>query len=147
MKNIAISSRIIRVVYQFALPAITIIFLLIVSQNMKRPLFLASFGWDLFARIWIILGYCSLYIRLSDLEKYMFRVYRIMNDHSNEDNLPWNRRNIFLGSLLGVVSIPFTWWIIQFFLPKFSEASWLLALATGVILSIPMMIWRSKLVL
>ena len=147
MGNTEISARVIRLVYRFVLPAITIIFLLIGSQVMKRPLFLGSLGWDLFARVWIILSFCFLYLRLSDLEKYMFRVYRITIDHSNDNDLPLNRRNIFVGTLLGIASIPFTWWIIQFFLPMFSGVGWLLALANGILISIPMMIWRNKLVL
>jgi hypothetical protein len=147
MKNTEITSRVIRVVYRFVLPAITLIFLLIVSSSIKRPLAFGSLGGDFFVRGWIILAFCSLYIRLSDLGRYMFKVYRITIDHSNDNDLPLNWRNIFVGILLGVASIPFTWWIVQFFLPLFSGLSWLLAFANGVLISIPMMLWRNELML
>lgn len=147
MKNVEINSLLIRVVYRFVLPAITLIFLLIVSSGMERPLAFGSLSGDIFIRVLLILSYCSLYIRLSDLEKYMFKIYHTAIDHSNDNNFPWNWRNIFLGILLGVASVPFTWWIVQFFLPLFSGISWLLAFANGVLISIPMMLWRNELVL
>jgi len=147
MKNSKMSSRVIRVLYGLVLPAFAIALLLIVSQIMKRPLFLDSFGLDLFARIWIAFSFCLLYLRLSDLDRYMFRVYRIQINHSNDDELSLNWRNVFWGVLLGVVSVPFTWWIIRFFLPGFSGMGGLLAFLHGLLLSIPMIIRRNKLVL
>jgi hypothetical protein len=147
MKNSEITSQVLRVVYRFLLPGITLIFLLIVSSRMNRPLAFGSPVGDFFVRGCVILAFCSLYIRLSDLGRYMFKVYRITIDHSTDNDLPLNWRNIFLGILLGVTSIPFTWWIVQFFLPLYSDTSWLLALANGVFISIPMMLWRNKLVL
>jgi len=147
MKNSEMSSRVIRVFYGLVLPAFAIALLLIVSQIMKRPWFLGSFGLDLFARIWLAFSFCLLYLRLSDLDRYIFRVYRIQINHSNDDELPWNWRNVFWGVLLGVVSVPFTWWIIRFFLPGFSGMGGLLAFLHGLLLSIPMIIRRNKLVL
>ena|SRR5215211_3108282 len=147
MQNSEISLRLIRVLYGFVLPAFIVLFLLIVSQFMKRPWFLSSFGLDLFARIWVTLSFFSLYVRLSDLDKYMFKVYRIEIDHSNDDALPLNWRNVFWGVLLGAVSIPFTWWIIQFFLPSFSGIGGLLAFLHGLLISIPMIIRRNPLAL
>jgi hypothetical protein len=147
MKNFRMTSRAILVLYRFVLPACTVILLLIVSQNVKRPLFLGSQGWDIFARIWILFMFCLLYMRLSDLERYMFKTYGIKIDHLKDDESSLNWRNMFWGILLGVVSIPITWWTIQVFLPFLSEMSWLLALLHGLLLSIPMAIWRNKLVL
>ena len=147
MKSFRISSQAILVLYRFVLPVCALILLLIVSQNTERPLFLGLQGWDLFARIWILFMFCLLYVRLSDLERYMSKTYGMKIDHSKDNELPWNRRNIFLGILLGVVSIPFTWWTIQVFLPFLSAVSWLLALFHGFLISIPMAIWRNELVL
>jgi hypothetical protein len=144
MKNYEISSRVIFIVYRFVLPAFILIFLLIVSQNLKRSLFLGSLGLDIFARIWIILGFYFTYIRLSDLDKYMFRKYGMEFDNSNNYSLPLNWQNIFWGSMHGILSIPITWWTIQVFLPIFSNISWLLALFHGMLLSIPIIIRRTK---
>jgi hypothetical protein len=147
MRNFEKSSRAIRVFYRLVLPACIFILLLIVSQTMERSFFRASQGLDLFTRIWIIFSFCLLYVRLSDLERYMFRTYGIKIDHSQDQALSLNWRNILLGSLLGVVSIPFSWWIIQVFLPNFSGVSWLLAVLHGLLLSFPMLIWRNRLVM
>ena len=147
MKNSELSSRVIRVLYGFVLPAFAIVLLLAISQIMKRSWLLGSFGLDLFARIWVAFSFCFLYLRLSDLDKYMFRVYRVETDHSNDDALPLNWRNVFWGILLGVLSIPFTWWVIKFFLPSFSAIGGLLAFLHGLLLSIPMVIRRNQLVL
>jgi hypothetical protein len=146
MKNSETSSQARVVIYRFILPACTIISLLIISQIMKRTLFLGSPGWDLFARIWIGFSFCYLYILLSDLDKYMFRVYRIKTDPSNDHNVPVNWQNFIFGSMLGIISIPFTWWIVEFFLPIFSAVGWLIALCNGVLLSIPIILRRSKFV-
>jgi hypothetical protein len=147
MKSFKISSQAILVLYRFLLPACALILLLIVSQNTKRTLFLGSQGWDLFARIWILFMFCLLYVRLSDLERYMSKTYGMKIDHSKDNESPLSKRNIFWGILLGVVSLPLTWWTIQVFLPFLSEVSWLLALFHGFLISIPMAIWRNELVL
>jgi hypothetical protein len=147
MKSSETPPQVILIVYRFVLPVGLLVFLLIVSQNVERPLFLGSQGLDLFARVWILLSFGLLYVRLSDLGRYMFRTYGIQTDHAKNHELPLNWRNILLGSLLGVVSMPFTWWIIQAFLPIFSGMSWLLAGLHGLVLSIPMAIWRNRLVL
>ena len=147
MKDFKTFSRVIFVLYRFVLPACILFFLLIVSQNLKRPLFLGSLGFDFFARIWIAFGFCYLYIVLSDIDGYIFRAYRIHTENSNDHNLPINWRNIILGCTLGAISIPITWWVIQFFLPIFSSISWLLALFDGLLLSFPIIVRRNKFIL
>ena len=146
VKNSEVSSRVIFISYKFLLPACTLILLLVISQNLKRSLYGGSQGFDLFVRIFIIFGLCSAYIRLSDLDKYMFKTYSIKIDHSNDNNLPMNWRNIISGSLFGILSIPLTWWIIHVFLPIFSGTSLFLALLHGFILSFPIIFRRKTLV-
>jgi hypothetical protein len=147
MKNSKIASRTISIIYGRVLPAFAVLFLLIVSQFIKRPWFLGSFGLDLFARIWVTFSFCVLYIRLSDLDQYMFKMYRIEMEDLNNDALPLNWRNVFWGVLGGVMSIPLTWWVIQFFLPSFSSISGPLAFLHGLLISIPIIIRRNQLVL
>ena len=140
-------SRTIPILYRFILPIVVVFLLLIVSPSLKRPLFLASLGTDIFARVWIILGYCSVYLRLSDLDRYMLKLYSIKINNQLDNESPMNRRNIIIGSILGVISVPITWWVIQFFLPIFSDISILLALLHGFLLSAPIIIRRKNLVL
>lgn len=140
-------SRTIPLLYRYILPIVVVFLLLIISPNLKRPLFLDSLGIDIFARIWIIFGYCSVYLRLSDLDRYMLKLYSIEINNQLDNESPTNWRNIILGSILGIISVPITQWVIQFFLPIFSDIGILLALLHGFLLSAPVVIRRKKLVL
>lgn len=127
--------------YRWVLPAIIIFCLFILSPKMGRPLALESRGFDFFARLGIALGYCSLYINLSDIDKYLFKRYRVIADEVHNNAL-LNYRNILLGILLGAVSVPFTWWIIQYFLPYWSTQSWMIATFHGLVLAYPIVVRR-----
>ena len=137
-------SRILSFFYKIVWPVCTIILLLVISQNMNRPLFLGSFALDLMARIWIGFSYCYVYIILSNLERYNFWIYGIKRENLDANNTLFNWRNIALGVMFGTISTPLTWWVIQFFLPTFKDVSWFLAILHGFLLSIPIIVQRNK---
>jgi hypothetical protein len=144
MKNTDVFSRMLLLLYRFILPSCTLFLLLIVSNNLERPLFLGSMALDLLARIWIAFGYCYISIVLSDIDKYMLRIYRLRVESSIEPNSPTNWQNIIIAGMLCIVSVPITWWVIQFFLPIFSGTDWLFALLEGLLLSAPIAFRRKK---
>ena len=134
--------RITTIVYRFLLPACILISLLFISLRLERNLFLGSLILDWIARIWISLGFSYIYINLSDLDKYVYRIYRMLIEPSHSLSLNW--QNIVLGSVFGMLSIPFTWWVILTFLPIFAEIALILSIMHGLILSLPIIVRRKK---
>jgi xanthine/uracil permease len=77
----------------------------------------------------------------------MLKLYNIKINNQLDNETPMSWQNIILGCILGVISVPITWWVIQFFLPIFSDISILLALLHGCLLSAPIIFRRKKIVL
>lgn len=142
MKYSEILLRIMTISYRFLLPACIFTILLLISQQLERSLFLGSLLWDWMARIWIALGLSYVYINLSDLDKYVYRMYRMKAESS--DSLPVNWQNVILGIIFGIMSIPFTWWVILMFLPIFVDSALFLSVLHGLILSIPIVVFQKK---
>jgi hypothetical protein len=137
-------SDVITLVYKIVLPICIIILLMVISPKINRSLFLGSPSLDLIARVWISFSFCYMYIILSNLEKYNKWVYSIRKEGLDDNNQSIHWGNIIIGIMLGVVSIPFSWWIIQLFLPIFANTAWVLAVLHGFLLSIPFIVERRK---
>ncbi len=144
MRHSEIPSRIMTIIYRILLPACIWTFLLLISQRLERPSYLGSLVLDWIARIWIGLGLSYVYINLSDQDKYVYWMYRMKIGY--DDSLSVNWRNVVLGTIFGLMSIPFTWWAILVFLPIFTDIVLFLSVLHGLMLAIPIVVHRKKFV-
>ena len=131
--------------YVLILPLVVSVLLLLVSENISRPLFSGSKILDFVARLWLCLIFGMGYIIVADLERYKSWFYgqKIDSSASKVDNstIFWN---ISLSIMFGVFAALITVWAVRMFLPIFSDVSLILAMLNGILYFAPMFHQRKR---
>jgi hypothetical protein len=134
-----------RILYRLVLPLLLCIFLLIVSGNISRPLFLGSKLLDFIARLWLCLIFSMGYIIVSDLERYKSWFYGGKISNLTSANDPWAMLlNVIMGLMFGIFAALISWWAVRTFLPIFNGIALIVALVNGILFFIPVFSERNR---
>lgn len=129
--------------YLLILPLVVFVFLLLVSENISRPLFSGSKMLDFVARLWLCLIFSMGYIIVVDLERYKSWFYgRKIDDSNSKVDNSTIFLNIIMSIIFGVFAALITMWAVRTFLPIFSKVSLIVATINGILYFVPMFCQR-----
>ncbi len=138
-----IYSRLFKYFYNYIMPLVTIMALMIVPQFISRPLLFGSVVADSLGRLWIALCFCATYVILADPEKYRAWIYGSkIEQRKDQEDLATSLWNIILGLMLGFFVFVITRWVMQVFLPIMKDFSLILSALNGLICAIPLIVKR-----
>lgn len=137
MKKTLNISRLIVWVYQFILPAIILVGLLIVPQFVLRPWIMDSLIVDFSVRLWLALSFYYLYKILSNLDSRPDLLHLKRSKHSAARFPVFIWQNVLYGGLLFLISIPFSIFIVRVFFPPIINIACEIALLHGFLLFLP----------
>jgi hypothetical protein len=136
MPQIAMDSKVNKIVYGVVLPIAVIILLLGVASFNSRPRILGSVVSDLIIRFFLTIWFCILYIRLSRISSFS---YYPNKKWTKEDVGPLEKYYYWgMSVFFGVVSGIITWWVIQWFLPSLSSFAYMISVINSLIILLPL---------
>ncbi len=145
MQEQGMYSRLFKYFYNYIMPFVTIIVLMVVAQAISRPLLFSSAVADFLGRLWISLCFSASYVILADPERYRTWIYgrkiEQRKDHEDPATSLWN---VGMGLMLGFFVFMITRWVVHVFLPIMKDFSLVLAMLNGLICAISLIARRKK---